>query len=226
MARSFGQNDIQNLLQHLNKYSKGSSSKEESNKRVPKEFNVIKSHSEQEKSETPRKSIKRSKDEFVAVQLSKADRKKLKKQKLEQQKKEEEEEEQQQQPEVEEEEEESEEEEEEIQKTNQEAKQTNDANSSNRNERSQKLRSSCLDRLMEAQFRNINEYLYSNTSLMALNYMNSELFDKYHQAYRKIVDRWPVKPCGKQFLRETDVMTGKFFCLTRLFFFHILLALC
>lgn len=190
MARLFGQNDIQSLLQHLNKYSV-------SNIKSIGQTSVATAsivNADIDTKDKAKVSNKRSHDERVAVELSKSDRKRLKKQhkqealqQLEQTK---------------------------LAKEEGEETKTMLATPSDdnteviitaRNERSQKLRNSSLERLMEAQFRSMNEYLYSNSSMMALSYMDKNLFEKYHQAYRKIVERWPVKPLGMYRLIQLDV---------------------
>jgi ribosomal RNA-processing protein 8 len=183
MARLFGQNDIQSLLQHLNKSS--SNAKSVVQKNSPISFDATKP-SVTDQSKLKVSSSKRS-NEFVAVHLSNKDRKRLKKEEWHAKQKAKE-------------------------GGDQEAKPVDDEEADNqaevitsksapigeskpiRSERSKLLRNSCIERLMEAQFRTINEYLYTNSSISALSYMNQELFDKYHQAYRKIVERWPVKP--------------------------------
>lgn len=63
--------------------------------------------------------------------------------------------------------------------------------------RSDQLRSQCVEKLMQSQFRNINQYLYENPTVQAVRYMTPDLFQKYHQSYSQLVEKWPVKPLGK-----------------------------
>ena len=65
--------------------------------------------------------------------------------------------------------------------------------------RSDKLRSQCVEKLMQSQFRNINQYLYENPTVQAIRYMTPDLFHKYHESYSQLVAKWPVKPLGKYF---------------------------
>lgn len=67
----------------------------------------------------------------------------------------------------------------------------------NEGNRSDKLRKSCVEKLMSSQFRNINQYLYENPTVQAIRYMTPDIFKKYHEIYSQIVDKWPVKPLGK-----------------------------
>lgn len=62
--------------------------------------------------------------------------------------------------------------------------------------RSDKLRNSCVQKLMSSQFRNINQYLYENPTVQAIRYMTPDLFKKYHEIYSQIVEKWPIKPLG------------------------------
>ena len=63
--------------------------------------------------------------------------------------------------------------------------------------RSDKLRSQCVEKLMQSQFRNINQYLYENPTVQAVRYMTPDLFQKYHESYSQLVAKWPVKPLGE-----------------------------
>lgn len=63
--------------------------------------------------------------------------------------------------------------------------------------RGEKLRNQCVEKLMQSQFRNINQYLYENPTVQAVRYMTPDLFQKYHQSYSQLVEKWPVKPLGR-----------------------------
>lgn len=65
-----------------------------------------------------------------------------------------------------------------------------------KDERSDKLKNECIEKLMHSQFRNINQYLYENPTVQAIRYMTPDLFKKYHESYSELVKKWPVKPLG------------------------------
>lgn len=188
MARHFGQNDIQQLLQHLNKNTK--SGNEDSRKKSVFPFQSkdvedlkAKSTTTKNKKRNLVSSVSVEREDIVEeTQPPVIEKKRKKKSKKIQEEKES-------TVPV-------------VEKTDDDEiadvqKETSPKKDVARLERSKQLRASCLEKLMEAQFRNINEYLYSNTSVSALTYMNETLFEKYHEAYRKIVQKWPVKPLGE-----------------------------
>ena len=208
MAKHFGQNDIQKLLQHLNKYDKTGAVDQVNKTRKPNfpfqnkvDEDLKKSFTKEKQNSISSVSVEqelRSDGEGQRTQAAVVGKKRKKNKEGDSQagesavvnvKK--------------------------IKKDSQETKEQDEEQEEDvaekqptsftpvvnvaRLERSKQLRASCLERLMEAQFRNINEYLYSNTSVCALTYMNETLFEKYHEAYRKIAQKWPVKPLGKIF---------------------------
>lgn len=189
MAKHFGQNDIQQLLQHLNKYDK--CGKEDPRKKSVFPFQSKDAQDMKTKS-VAAKNKKRNLVSSVSVEREDiheetqpvVEKKRKKKNKKIEEKEE---------PTILVTEKTDDDQIAQVQKEQEAPSKKDDA----RLERSKQLRASCLEKLMEAQFRNINEYLYSNTSISALTYMNETLFEKYHEAYRKIVQKWPVKPLGK-----------------------------
>ena len=58
------------------------------------------------------------------------------------------------------------------------------------------LQQSFLARLSGSRFRELNEDLYTTTSETAFKRFseNPELFDQYHEGFRKQVSQWPVNP--------------------------------
>ena len=67
----------------------------------------------------------------------------------------------------------------------------------NEDSRGDKLRNQCVEKLMQSQFRNINQYLYENPTVQAIRYMTPDLFHKYHESYSQLVAKWPIKPLGR-----------------------------
>lgn len=49
-------------------------------------------------------------------------------------------------------------------------------------------------RLSMTQFRHMNQFLYTNPSKSAVDYMDGDKFTEYHDAYSQIASSWPVKP--------------------------------
>ena len=67
-------------------------------------------------------------------------------------------------------------------------------NSVDKPSRSAKLAESSRKRLSMSHFRSMNETLYTTSAGEASMLMDSDSFAKYHEAYRGIAEKWPVKP--------------------------------
>ena len=76
------------------------------------------------------------------------------------------------------------------------------------------LQQSFLARLSGSRFRELNEDLYTTTSDTAFKRFseNPELFDQYHEGFRKQVSQWPVNPVDViiRWIRKTGGQTQGF----------------
>ncbi|XP_074594312.1 uncharacterized protein LOC141849750 [Brevipalpus obovatus] len=59
----------------------------------------------------------------------------------------------------------------------------------------EKLAERCRKTLELSRFRSMNEFIYEHSSDEGFNYMkDKEQFQRYHEAYEQIVNKWPLKP--------------------------------
>lgn len=75
-------------------------------------------------------------------------------------------------------------------------------------DRSQKLSEASRKQLAFSFFRSLNQTLYTSASEEATSVMDEENFEKYHEAYSEIVNKWPVKP-AHHLIKKVQGLFGK-----------------